>query len=288
MYVDSFIKGLPQSDIIHADICDEQQMYRLMSAYKVRAIINLAAIVGDPACAKYPREAERTNVQGVASLLSAARRAGTVQKFVQASSCSVYGFNEQQVDETSPLNPLSLYAAHKIKAEQFIQASGIPYAILRFATACGWSPSPRFDLTVNEFARDAKLGRTIQVYRKDDWRPYCHVRDLAAVLRQAALPNSTLTGIYNVGQDSNNKTKQMLIEAIGKQLPVLVDYVQNAKTDADKRNYKVKFDRLWDALSEGTAAFLTVEDAIADVMEAVGKGGIDADDIMYRSDHLNI
>lgn len=284
--VDSFIKGTPRFGILQADTCDTDEMYSIMCKHGVESIINLAAIVGDPACAKYPQQAVRSNVEGVESLLKAAHRAGTVKKFVQASTCSVYGFNDDVVHEDSPLNPLSLYAETKVKAEKAIRTSGFPHAILRFATACGWSPVPRFDLTVNEFVKEAKLGRTIEVYRKDDWRPYCHTLDLAYVLKQAAVPGSTVMGTLNVGCARNNYTKQMIIDTISKYIPVSVNYVESAGTDADKRNYKVDFSAIGQAIKH--LRFLTLDDAVIEIMDALDKGGIDADDRAHRADHLNI
>ena len=54
--------------------------------------------------------------------------------------------------------------------------------ILRFATAFGLSDRMRFDLTINEFTKDLFLGKNLDVFDPDTWRPYCHIRDFSKLL----------------------------------------------------------------------------------------------------------
>jgi nucleoside-diphosphate-sugar epimerase len=280
--VDSFIKGRYNNKVLSYDINNVKAIETVLKAHKVDAIINLAAIVGDPACAKYPKHAKESNYEGVVNLLRAAEASGTVKKFVQASTCSVYGMSEGLLDEESPTNPLSLYAELKLKAEEAIRESGIRYAILRFSTAFGWSPCPRFDLTINEFTRDALHGQEIEVYRKDDWRPYAHIVDLASVCLEAA-GKSEIMGRYNVGWDRNNHTKQMIIDTISKYIPINAKYVDAPGNDA--RNYKVDFSHLGRTM--GWPAFETIDDGILEIIENLKAGGVDAYSPAYRADHLN-
>ena len=283
--VDSFIKGAPRPDIlIHKiDINDVESMTRIMRVRDIHAIINFAGIVGDPACIKYPVQAVNSNLEGVKALVEAAKRSGTVKKIVQASTCSVYGYSEEElIDENSQTKPLGIYAETKLLAEGVVKASGIEYAILRFSTAFGWSPSPRFDLTVNEFVRDAFHQRLIEVYRKDDWRPYAHVADLAQVCI-TAVNNSAVMGTYNVGWERNNHTKQMIIDTISKYINIRTMYVDGQ--GMDRRNYKVNFDHLARTLT--WRRFQTIDDGILEIIDQVAEGGIDADSQAYRSDYLN-
>ena len=72
------------------------------------------------------------------------------------------------------LRPVSLYAETKVAAELDILAAnraGFSTTCLRFATVYGVSPRMRFDLTVNEFARDALLSGELVVYGEQFWRP---------------------------------------------------------------------------------------------------------------------
>jgi len=282
--IDSFIKsGKARDRIVVMDINDTANVTAFMKEHKITKVVNLAAVVGDPACIKYPKQAVASNLEGVKSLLKACADAGTVKKFVQASTCSVYGFNVNgDLTEESPLNPLSLYAELKIKAENAIRESGMPHAILRFSTAFGWSQSPRFDLTVNEFTREAVMGREIEVYRKDDWRPYAHISDLAGACYMAT-KMAGFAGTFNVGWARNNHTKQMIIDTISKYVPVPVKYVETPGADA--RNYKVNFDKLAGVMAN--PVFRTIDDGIIEIIKHLRKGEIDADDPAYRADHIN-
>ena len=86
------------------------------------------------------------------------------------------------LDEEAPLRPVSLYAELKVKFEQYLleRSTPVDFTILRFATVYGLSLRPRFDLTINEFVRDALLKGELEIYGPQFWRPYCHVRDIAA------------------------------------------------------------------------------------------------------------
>ncbi len=263
------------------DINQTDEVSRLMYDNRVDAVINLAAVVGDPACAKYPKQTCHSNIDGVASLLEACKMAG-VRKFVQASTCSVYGFNEDIVDENTPVNPLSLYAETKVSAENMVKASGLDYSILRFSTAFGWSPAPRFDLTVNEFTRDVYLGRTLDVYRENDWRPYAHTMTLAWAVLQAARTDA-ISGIYNVGHQQNCYTKRMLVDTLSKYKPVSVTFAP-ASEGQDARNYKPGFSRFMREFPRHSP--ITVDDGILEIMDNLSRGGIDADSEAYRADRL--
>ncbi|MFP6749647.1 MAG: NAD-dependent epimerase/dehydratase family protein, partial [Alphaproteobacteria bacterium] len=142
----------------HGDITDDGLLETLFAEDAFDAVVHLAAIVGDPACAKQPDLAAKVNGTASVKLLAAARRHG-VLRFIFASTCSNYGRmadGESYVDETSPLAPISLYAELKVAFEQRLIATNLandrfcPTAI-RCATVHGLSPRMRFDLTVSEF-----------------------------------------------------------------------------------------------------------------------------------------
>jgi nucleoside-diphosphate-sugar epimerase len=110
------------------------------------ALVHLAAIVGDPACAQAPELAEATNVEASRALIEDARRHG-VGRLVFASTCSNYGRMsdpEVALDEDAPLRPVSLYARQKVEIEQELlngAGDGMAATCLRFATVYG--PSRR-------------------------------------------------------------------------------------------------------------------------------------------------
>lgn len=175
----------PKFSFVKADIRDIEQVKPHLQ--DVDAIVHLAAIVGDPACAKQPELAESTNWTGSKALLEAAHQQNNIKRFIFASTCSNYGKMEgdELITEESPLRPVSLYAQLKVKFEKHLLEGDyrddfVPTA-LRFSTVYGLSPRIRFDLTVNEFTRDVALGRELIIFGEQFWRPYCHVNDLAGL-----------------------------------------------------------------------------------------------------------
>ncbi|HOJ16897.1 MAG TPA: NAD(P)-dependent oxidoreductase [Caldisericia bacterium] len=221
---------------------------------EVGAVIHLAAIVGDPACAKQPQLAISTNLDGSINLLKAANNSYSVKNFIFASTCSNYGKMEgnSYVTEESPLKPVSLYAELKVKFEEIMldgeyHKNFCPTA-LRFATAYGISPRMRFDLTVNEFTKDAALGRELTIFGEQFWRPYCNVEDIAnaCILVLESEPDKVYKNVFNVGDTRENYQKKMLAEELKKLIPDLkIKYV---KKDEDPRDYKVSFEKIKNVL----------------------------------------
>jgi nucleoside-diphosphate-sugar epimerase len=219
----------------------------------VDAVVHLAAIVGDPACARDPELSNEVNVEGTAALVADAREAG-VQRFLFASTCSNYGRMADPtvpIDETGELRPVSLYAEQKVAMEKSLlgaEHNGMSATCLRFATVYGVGHRMRFDLTVNEFTRDLWADRKLDVFGETFWRPYVHVRDAArAVALVLASPIEKVKGrVFNAGHSDENYRKLDLVEIITGQLGRGdVEYVSRSE---DPRDYKVSFERIKDEL----------------------------------------
>ena len=227
-----------------------------------QAVVHLAAIVGDPACAADPELSHAVNVEGTRALVADA----DVERFVFASTCSNYGRMADPlvpVDETAPLAPVSLYAEQKVAMER--ELLRLPFATcLRFATIYGVAERMRFDLTVNEFTRDLWDGRTLDVYGEQFWRPYVHVGDAArAVAMALAAPLDQVAGrVFNVGHSDENYRKLDLVELIRERLPQAdVRFVQR---DEDPRDYRVSFERIRAEL--GFEPVMRVPDGVAEIL----------------------
>jgi nucleoside-diphosphate-sugar epimerase len=235
-------------------------------------VVHLAAIVGDPACARDPKKSHEVNVEATRALMTDARKAG-VERLVFASTCSNYGRVADPtvaIAEDGRLAPVSLYAEQKVKVEQMLldaDLGNLKPTCLRFATVYGVAPRMRFDLTVNEFTRDLWAGRRLEVFGEQFWRPYIHVRDVARAVRTAVeAPDERVAGqVFNVGRSGENYRKLDLVEEIRKQLSRgVVEYVHR---DDDPRDYKVSFDRIRQML--GFETTMTVADGVADVVAAL-------------------
>jgi nucleoside-diphosphate-sugar epimerase len=250
------------------------------------AVVHLAAIVGDPACARQPDLAREVNHDASLMLLEEARAAG-VARFIFASTCSNYGrMNDpsQYVDETSELKPVSLYAETKVGVERAILASngGLSKTLLRFATVFGVSPRMRFDLTVNEFTRDLLTKKHLVVFGERFWRPYIHVRDVARaiILVLSSAPNKVQGEVFNVGSTAENYQKQQLVEMMRPYAPEAV--VEFVHKEEDPRDYRVSFEKIQRQL--GFTVSMTVQNGIDEIVWLVKNGIIrDLDSQSYRN-----
>ena len=238
----------PNFQFIKGDVRNAGDVSKALK--NIDAVAHLAAIVGDPACKKFSEEAEETNWDGSVALFEAAEKAG-VKKFVFASTCSNYGKMADPdafVTEDSELNPVSLYARLKVKFEKFLleekKNSPICSTALRFSTVYGFSPRIRFDLTVNEFTRNATINGEQEIWGAQFWRPYCHVDDLArsVVMVLEIEDEKVKSNVFNVGSTDENYNKGMIIEEVCKVVPnTKVNYVE---MNEDPRDYRVNFDKI--------------------------------------------
>jgi nucleoside-diphosphate-sugar epimerase len=238
------------------------------------AVVHLAGIVGDPACARDPELSQEVNVEGTRALVEEARKQG-VERFLFASTCSNYGRMTDPtvpIDETGELAPVSLYAEQKVQIEKLLlglDPADICATCLRFATVYGAAPRMRFDLTINEFTRDLWADCPLEVFGEQFWRPYVHVADaargVAGVL--AAEPAEVAAEVFNVGHSDENYRKLDLVELITGHLGRgEVNYVSR---DEDPRDYKVSFTKVRDRL--GFEPRMRVPDGIAEISEALDR-----------------
>ena len=264
-------------EFIHGDVRSAEDVSAALK--QVDAAVHLAAIVGDPACARHPDLARQVNIDGALQVLNQCNLMG-VDRFVFASTCSNYGNRVDPLEyatEESQLRPVSLYAETKVAVEKALLEApledGPAVTILRFATAYGLSPRMRFDLTVNEFTMELLTKRRLLVYGEQFWRPYVHVLDVAGAvaLVLGALRETVNQQIFNVGDTDENYQKARLVELICAEIggELQVEYVPK---EEDPRNYRVSFERIHQQL--GFEAQRSVEDGIREIVDAIDKGVI--------------
>jgi nucleoside-diphosphate-sugar epimerase len=234
----------PAYDLVAGDLGDSHDIQRALVG--VTDVVVLGGLVGDPITKAYPGQSYAINEIAVRRCLDALNGRG-LNKVILTSTCSNYGLMDdgKLADETSPLQPLSLYAKAKVAAEQHLlgMKGGADFCgvILRFATAFGVASRMRFDLTVNEFTRELFVGNELVVYDAQTWRPYCHVRDFARlIVRVLVFPAERIAyEVFNAGGDGNNHTKQSIVDIVLSQLPE--GKVNYKDLGGDPRNYRVDF-----------------------------------------------
>ncbi|MFN7930710.1 MAG: NAD(P)-dependent oxidoreductase [Blastocatellia bacterium] len=264
--------GHPRLEVIQADFRDVSKVVEATRG--MDAVIHLGAIVGDPACALDEELTIEVNLMATRMIAEVAKGSG-VERFIFASTCSVYGASDEMLDERSALNPVSLYARSKIASERVLMSMAndafVPVC-LRFGTIYGLSGRTRFDLVVNLLTAKAIVEKKITVSGGDQWRPFVHVDDAAlAVFNVLEAPlDAVRNQVFNVGSEEQNYT----IRQVGELINMLVPDAQllDVAFDGDRRNYRVNFNKIRRTL--GYAPQWTLERGISQVIEAMHGGKV--------------
>jgi nucleoside-diphosphate-sugar epimerase len=255
--------------LVKGDVRDRDAIAAALSG--IDAVVHLAAVVGEPACAADTKQSWSINVDGTKSVLAAARAAQT-ERLIFVSTCSNYGVAEpgQLATEDSTLNPLSNYSCAKVECEKIVLAEASPpaSAILRFATICGLSARMRFDLLVNEMAKSCARGKKIHIFSPAAWRPFLHIADATYAIEHIlkSSPNLTARRVFNVVGE--NYQKRGLLELARRHFPQ-IEIAVNDK-EPDLRDYRVSGSRITREL--GFVPRCTVEDAFCETAKAVSDG----------------
>jgi nucleoside-diphosphate-sugar epimerase len=191
LYEESYRKPVP---FVYGDVRDRERLKEQLCW--ADAVIWLAALVGDGACALNPDisvDLNQTSVQWLAENFDG--------RIIFMSTCSVYGAQDKELDESSPVNPLSVYAITKLAAENHLASNNA--IVFRLGTLFGISDEfarIRLDLVVNTLTMRAHSLGKISVFGGEQFRPLLHVRDAAA----AAVDNLTTSarGIYNLARQN--------------------------------------------------------------------------------------
>jgi len=263
---------LKEISFIYGDVRDREKLLSILPAYDV--VIWLAAIVGDGACAIDPFLTQSINEDSVKWLVD-----NYDKKIIFTSTCSVYGINNELIDESAGTNPISVYAKTKLEAEQYIVKNAKDYLIFRLGTLYGLGDEHsriRLDLVVNVLSKKAALGEPLSVFGGEQWRPLLHVRDVASAIIYSLGEN--ISGLYNL--NSGNYTIKDIARTIQKIVPETQVEYKDVKFE-DQRNYRVKCDAF---LNKGWSPSYTLEDGITQMVETVRSGKIkNLDSVLYSN-----
>jgi len=213
----------------------------------VDVVVDLAALSNDPSGELDPAKTLDINYLGRVRVAKLSKEYG-VKRYVLASSCSVYGFQEGMMDENSPVNSLTTYAKANIMAERdVLPLSDSRFAVtaLRLATVYGLSGRMRFDLAINGIVLGLYKTGKIPVMRDGtQWRPFLHVKDAAKAFTTVieSPPDEVNGQVFNVGSDEQNYQILPLAELIGKSVGVPFEIEWYGSPD--KRSYKVSFNKI--------------------------------------------
>ena len=231
IYEESYRKDV---DFVYGDIREQKKLLPLLD--KCDAVIWLAALVGDGACAINPELTFEINSDSVKFLAENFNK-----RIVFLSTCSVYGAQEGLLDESSTINPLSAYATSKVKAEDYLKDSNA--IIFRLGTLFGISDEfsrIRLDLVVNILVTKALTEGKLTVFGGDQWRPLLHVIDVANAIDHTI--NLKTTGIYNLHYE-NFKIIDIANEIVERIPSASIETTPMKFQDA--RNYQVSSEKLF-------------------------------------------
>jgi len=285
LYGNAGLRGIrphPRLEIQYGDICNVRDMMR--AAGGARAVIALAALVGDGACELNREETTSINIESTKILCHVVRHHPDLVRVVFASSCSVYGATEGLVlNEGSRLNPVSFYARSRIVSEGILmrELDGRGVVTLRLGTVFGASPRARFDLMINTMTCRAVRDGVITVTGGEAWRPHVHVRDVAeAFLRAGEAPPSQVGGeVFNVGSNDNNFTIGATAEMVAARIPGT--RVESSGRVDDLRSYRVSFDKIRHVL--GYVPATSIETGIDEIRSLLERTRLDWSDPRYSN-----
>jgi nucleoside-diphosphate-sugar epimerase len=233
------------------------QVNRIMDIFDLRpkdlegqdAVIHLAAISNDAMGILNPELTWKVNYEGTLHVAECAKTAG-VPRFLQSSSCSVYGkTDDKPVPETGQAAPVSVYAETKVKVEEALSEMAdrnFSPVYLRNATAYGTSPRLRLDLVLNNLMASAYTTKVIKVLTDGTpWRPLIHCRDIArAFLYFLGAPIERIHNeAFNIGGHTETYQVRDVANLVKELMPDCnLSFAEGCTSDP--RDYKVDFTKL--------------------------------------------
>jgi nucleoside-diphosphate-sugar epimerase len=268
-------RWLKPGKFIYGDIRDFQKLNSIIHDYQ--AVVWLAALVGDPACSVDISLTEDLNFNTVKWLVDNYKG-----KIYFCSTCSVYGVNNNLIDETAQPNPLSAYAATKLKAEQYIINNSNDYLIFRLGTLYGLSDTYsrlRLDLVVNILTRRAVQKEKLIVTGESQWRPLLHVKDVGLAFDYCI--SNKINGLYNLS--SINLKISEIAEKIQEIVPDSIIEFRDLKFE-DQRNYRVSNDKI---LSTGWTPKHSLDAGVLELKKLFEENRVkDLNDPIYSNGHF--
>ncbi|SDK78700.1 Nucleoside-diphosphate-sugar epimerase [Franzmannia pantelleriensis] len=263
------------------EIIREDTRYLKPDHFKdVDYVVDLVAISNDPSGALFEDATWQINHASRVKTAELAKEAGA-KRYILPSSCSIYGFQNEVVDETSPTNPLTVYAKANEKAEHDVlklACKNYIVTVMRQATIFGYSPRMRFDLAINGMTYGAYNNKKLPLMRDgSQYRPMLHVQDTTDImcLLLSASPNQVNGEVFNAGSEENTynlgvlgqKIAKTVSKYLGEEVPI------EWYGDPDNRSYRASFDKIEKTL--GWRAKWSAEEGCQEILEKLGSGELE-------------
>lgn len=242
--------------LYYQDIRDKVSLQQIFNNYKIDLVVHLAALAGVRPSIERPLEYEEVNIRGTMNLWELCKEFG-INKFVCASSSSVYGNNEKTpFSETDNVDrPISPYAATKkcgeILGHVYHHLYRIDMVQLRFFTVYG--PRQRPDLAIHKFTKLISESKEIPFYGDGTTaRDYTFIDDIIdGIIKSITYLENTenVYEIINLGENEVINLKEMLSaiegemqkEAAKKPMPMQPGDVSKTNADISKAKYLIGY-----------------------------------------------
>jgi len=234
--------------------------------------MDLAAISNDPAGELEPTKTFDINHLGRSRVAKLSKMYG-VKQYILASSASIYGFQNEIVNEDSKVNPLTTYS----KANRMAEIDNLPLndetfsvTSLRFSSLFGYSPRMRFDIAVNNMALDLFKSSKITITGDGkQWRPFLHLKDAVQAYQLILESPKTKTAgqIFNIGSDEQNYEIEKLAKEVGNSIDKQYEVIHTGTHD--HRSYVTSFKKIKQL---GFKPKYSVADGTTEIYEALTNG----------------
>ncbi|MEM2911542.1 MAG: NAD(P)-dependent oxidoreductase [Candidatus Bathyarchaeia archaeon] len=247
---------------------------------EIDAVFDLASLSNDPAGELDPQKTLEINYKGRVRVAKLSKKYG-VKRYVLASTCSVYGFQNGILTEDSKLNPLTTYAKANVLAEKEIlplAEESFTVTVLRQATVYGYSPRMRFDLAINGMVLGFYKNGKIPIMRDGkQWRPFIHVKDTSNAFIKVIEAEQELVNkqVFNAGSNEQNIQIFDLAKLVAESLKMPFNYEWYGSPDT--RSYRVDFNKIKEALNFKTE--YTIREGAKEVFDALKNGKLKPDDL---------
>lgn len=267
----------PRLTKLAIDIRDQAALRAVLPGYQ--AVIHLACVSNDPSFELDPALSRTINFDCFEPLVAIAKASG-VERFVYASTSSVYGVSDApNVTEDHPLVPLTDYNRYKALCEPRLftyQSPGFTTVTIRPATVCGYSPRLRLDLTVNILTASAIETGRITVFGGSQQRPNIHIEDMTDLyVSLLAMEPTRIAGrTYNAGYQNRTVAEiaEIVREVVAAEIPGRERLEIVTTPSNDLRSYHISSERIAQEL--GFVPKRTIEDAVRDLCRAFAEGRV--------------
>ena len=213
---------------------------KLIDFKNIDIVCDLNGIPNDPASEINPKITWDINYTGRLNFAKIAKKAG-VKRYIFNSTCSVYGFNKNKVNESSKLNPVSTYAKANLKSEKKVyklRSNSFKVYVLRNSTLFGFSNVLRLDLVINLFVYNLLKNKNLIIDGDGrQFRPFISLTDICKIYHHLINSNKIPSFICNLV--SFNLTIRDLALSVCKILKNKKSKILFNENNKDKRNYYV-------------------------------------------------